>query len=120
MKNLALATLLVLAPQAGRDAGVFESPLKAEDLDPAAFVEWVDGAERPAEAKNGPKHVLWTSSSAVEWNGLKFGDSNKTGPRHLKIGFKQPVELAGVGVRGGGALSVLKPGAEGKLDDESQ
>jgi hypothetical protein len=106
--------------QSGPEAGVFEAPLKSEDLDPAAFVEWVDGADRPAEAKSGAKHVVWTANSAIEWNGLNYGNSKNSGPRHLKIGLKKPIEISTVVVRGGGALSALRPGAAGKLDDEAQ
>ncbi|HZE96378.1 MAG TPA: hypothetical protein VE981_05100 [Planctomycetota bacterium] len=111
-------SLLLL--QAGPDAGVFETPVKADDLDPAAFAEWVDGAERAPEAKSGPRHVLWTTTSAGEWNGLGYGGSKTPGLRHLRIGFKRAVDVGSVVVQGGGSLSVLKPGAAGKLDDEAQ
>lgn len=119
MKLFALTALLLL--QSGPEAGVFESAVKADDLDPAAFLEWVDGAERVPEAsKSGPKHVIWTSTSAGEWTGMSYGGSKVSGPRHLKIGFKRPLELGSVVVRGGGLLSILKAGAAGKIDDDSQ
>lgn len=116
MKILALALLLFAAQE---PAG-FQSPLKPDDLDPAAFTEWVDGAERPVEQKEGPKHVVWTSSGSPGWQGMSFGGSKTPGPRHLKIGFKRAIETATVLVRGGGTLSVLKAGAAGKIDDDAQ
>lgn len=118
MRILALFALLLL--QGGPEAGVFETPLKPDDLDPAAFLEWVDGVERAPEAKSGPKHVMWTASTAGEWNGMSYGGSKTSGPRHLKIGFKKPVEIGSVVVRGGGLLSALKTGVAGKLDDDAQ
>lgn len=117
MKPIALAVLLFAAAQ---DPNAFQSPVKPDDLDPAAFTEWVDGAERPCEQKEGPKHVVWTQSGNPGWNGMSFGGSKTPGARHLKIGFKRAVETGAVLVRGGGTLSVLKPGAAGKLDDDSQ
>lgn len=116
--TLALAALLFL--QGGPEAGQFESAIKPDDLDPAAFLEWVDGAERAPDTKNGPKHVMWTSSTAGDWMGLNYGGSKVSGTRHLKVGFKKPLDLGSVVVRGGGLLSALKPGAAGRLDDDSQ
>jgi hypothetical protein len=120
MKTLAIVFGTLLLLQGGPEAGVFETPLKPDDFDPAAFVEWVDGAERAPEAKGGAKQVVWTSTTAGEWTGLNYGGSKIPGPRHLKIGFRKPVELGSVVVRGGGTLSTLKAGAAGRIDDESQ
>jgi hypothetical protein len=120
MKIFAMAVGAALLLQGGPEAGVFETPIRPDDFDAVAFQEWVDGAERAPDAKGGPKSVMWTSSSAGEWSGLNYGGSKVSGPRHLKIGFKKPVELGSVVVRGGGTLSVLKADAAGKLDDESQ
>lgn len=92
------------------------APLKADDLD--TLVEWVDGAARPVDKK--PTHVLGTSTSSPEWNGLRFGDSKTPGLRHLKIGFKKDVEAASLLVQGGGRASALKPGAAGDPADEAQ
>lgn len=95
----------------GADPGVFATPLRPDDLDPAAFAQWVDGQEQPLPQKNGPRHVLWTQTTAPEWDGVKFGESKTAGPRHLRIGFKQPVAVGSVLARAGGTLSVLKPAA---------
>lgn len=118
MKNLALIVLLCL--QGGPEAGQFETPVKPDDLDPAAFLEWVDGVERAPDTKNGPKQVLWTASTGNDWQGLRYGDSKTSGTRHLKVGFKKPLDLGSVVVRGGGTVSALKSGAAGKLDDDAQ
>src|SRR5258706_5034403 len=118
MKNFLLAGLLLA--QVGPEAGGFQSPLKPDDLDPAAFLEWVDGAERPVEGKDGPKHIVWTAGGNPGWNGLSYAASKTPGPRHLKVGFKRVIDTGTVLVRAAGLLSVLKAGAAGKLDDESQ
>jgi hypothetical protein len=120
MKTLHIAVWVALLLQGGPEAGVFESLIKVDDLDPAGFVEWVDGAERAPEAKGGPKQVLWTNTTAGEWTGLSYGGSKTSGPRHLKVAFKKALDLGSIVVRGGGRLSALKSGAAGALDDEAQ
>ncbi|HEX7898438.1 MAG TPA: hypothetical protein VF950_11805 [Planctomycetota bacterium] len=92
------------------------TPVRADDLD--ALVEWVDGAARPR--KESPRHVLWTQTSAPEWNGLRFGDSKAAGLRHLKATFKKDLEAGSLLVQGGGRASALKPGAAGDPADEAQ
>jgi hypothetical protein len=120
MKILSIAIAAFLLVQGGPEAGVFETPLKPDDFDPEAFREWVEGAERVPDTKSGPKHIVWTSTTAGDWMGLKYGGSRSPGPRHLRIGFRNPMELGSVVVRGGGALSALKAGASGAMDDDSQ
>src|SRR5689334_15739239 len=105
MNRFFILTLLLLA------AGPFDSPVATGDLDPATFAEWVDGAERPTTSKRGPAHVVWTPGGQIEWQGLKYGESKNPGLRHLRVGFKAPVRVGSVLVRGGGRLSVLKPDA---------
>lgn len=121
---LLLALLLALAagPAAAAPAGAFGTPLAADNLDPAAFCEWVDGAERPLDVKDGPRHVVWTQTTAPEWDGVRFGDSKQAGVRHLRIAWKAPLAVGSVLVRAGGRLSVLKPGAAypGNLADDAQ
>jgi hypothetical protein len=87
----------------------FATPLSAEDLDRAAFTEWVDGKERSATPADGPRHVVWTRDSAPEWDGIKFGESKTPGMRTLRIGWRKSLRVGTVLARGGGALSVLKP-----------
>jgi hypothetical protein len=100
----------------------FASPLAAEDLDPAAFAQWVDGAEKPLEVRDGPRHVIWTRNSRPEWSGVRFGDSKQLGARHLRLGWKNPVPVGTVLARGGGQVSVLKANAAclGDLKDDAQ
>src|SRR5436190_10948998 len=98
-----LAVLLAAAP--------FENAINAAALDPATFAEWVDGAERPTTSKRGPAHVVWTPGSQIEWQGLRYGDSKNPGPRHLRVGFKEPVKIGSVLTKGGGRLSALKTDA---------
>lgn len=47
-------------PEAPQSVSPFANPLAAEDLDPAAFAQWVDGAEKPFGLRDGPRHVIWT------------------------------------------------------------
>ncbi len=109
------ASLLVLSglPSAARagDRDPLATAVKAADLDPAAFADWVDGLARPMPQKNGPRHVVWTRDTAPEWDGAAYGDSKIPGPRHLRIGFTSPLLVGAVLVRGGGQLSALRPGA---------
>ncbi|MHB8971591.1 MAG: hypothetical protein ACYC3X_18500 [Pirellulaceae bacterium] len=100
----------------------FSSPLSAEDLDPTAFTQWVDGAEKPFELKDGPCHVIWTRNSRPEWDGVRFSDSKQLGVRHMRIGWKNVLTVGTVLARGGGQVSVLKADAAypGDLQDESQ
>lgn len=103
-------------------AGPFETPIAADQVDPAAFSQSSGGAENPVSVKEGPAKVLWTRSAGSDWGGVDFGDEKAPGIRHLRLGFKQPVPIGSVMVRGGGRLSVLRPGSPypGNLSDESQ
>ncbi|MBI5383978.1 MAG: hypothetical protein HZA90_04755 [Verrucomicrobia bacterium] len=99
----------------------FATPLALGALDTNAFVAWVDGAEKPITVKEGPRLVLWTRNSTAEWQGVTFGESKNSGPRHLRLGWDSPVTVGSVLVRGGGQLSVLKATAlyPGQLDHEA-
>ena len=103
-------------------AGPLVTPLRAENLDPAAFLQWVDGVEKPMPQRDGPRHVIWTTATQPEWDGVLFGDSKIPGPRHLRIGVKTPITVGSVLVRAGGQVSMLRPTAPypGDLADESQ
>ena len=93
------------------EAGAFITPVTPDALDPAAFAEWMDGAEHPMQLKDGPRHVLWTATSAPEWDGVHFGGSKRPGARHLRIGWKSSLTVGSVLVRCGGRLSALRAGA---------
>lgn len=113
------ASLVSLLP-----AAELGTTLTREDLDLAAFAEWVDGKAGPISAerlREGPSGVVWTRNSQPDWRGIDFGDSKKPGIRHLRIGFVKELEVGTV-VACGGALSVLKPGATypGDLGDDTQ
>jgi hypothetical protein len=103
------------------------TPVATANLDAAAYAEWESGHET-AIAGDGsakdrqPGWVLWNGTNPVYHTGRRFGDSKMPGVRHLRIGFKAPVAIGSVLARGGGSLSVLKPGAAypGAVDDESQ
>jgi hypothetical protein len=79
----------------------FETPLVADDLDHAAFAQWVDGSERPFENPDGPRHIVWTRTSRPEWDGLTYGQSKTTGVRHMRIGLKRALAIGTALARGG-------------------
>ncbi|HWE95151.1 MAG TPA: hypothetical protein VG269_14385 [Tepidisphaeraceae bacterium] len=120
LKIAALAVLL--SSVRGVRGSSLETPIRPDLLDPATFAQWVGGAETPLGVSKGPEHVVWTDRTPPEWDGVRFGESKTSGRRHLRIGFKEPVKLGAVLVRGGGRLAVLKVDAAypGKLDDDSQ
>jgi hypothetical protein len=114
------ASATVAAPSQPINDSHFATPLTSEVLDPGAFAEWVDGTEKSITLQKGPSHVVWTQSTAPEWDGVNFGESKNSGPRHLRLGWNPPVTVGSALVRGGGQLSVLKATASypGRLDNE--
>jgi hypothetical protein len=105
--------------------GLAQASLKAGDLDPGAYMEWVGGVSRPpapSSPKGGPADALWTRTSQPDNRGVSFGQTAEPGVRHLRIGFNAPVALGSVLVRGGGQLSVLNAGAAypGNLANEAE
>ncbi len=97
--------------------------INRNQLDPAAFAQWLDGSETPiakTSAKEGPASVVWTAQSQPDWPGVKFGEGRANGVRHLRIGFTEAIPVGSVLVRAGGILSVLKENAVGNLADDSQ
>jgi hypothetical protein len=119
--NVLSPALAPAATQASTPAGAaFSSSLATDQLDPAAFADCVDGVEKNLTLKRGPHHVIWTQSTAPEWDGVTFGESKTSGARHLRIGWKSPVAVGSVVVRAGGQLSVLKTTTAypGRLDRE--
>src|SRR5437870_2249056 len=101
-----------------------ETPVKADNIDAQSYAQWDNGEEKPLHGSpdRTPAWVLWTDRGMLGYNGFTYGDSKTTGARHLRIGFKSPIPVGTVMVRGGGQLSVLKPGAvyPGDMTDESQ
>ena len=83
-------------------ASALKTPIAADNLDPTAFVQATGVSETALAVKEGPRHVLWTRDTAPEWDGVRFGDSKKAGPRYLRIGFKAAVPVGAVLTRGGG------------------
>ncbi len=115
--------LLVFVPSTrAMDGNPITTHLQTDNLDPAAFVQWVDGVTGPLPQRDGPRHVIWTTGTQPEWDGVLFGESKIPGPRHLCIGFKSAVSVGSVLVRGSGHVSMLRPSAAypGDPADESQ
>ncbi|HEX3133843.1 MAG TPA: hypothetical protein VHX44_09720, partial [Planctomycetota bacterium] len=125
IRLLLLAGLLaVLSFSEVLTAAELSTTISREDLDPAAFSEWVEGKTSPITAerlKDGPAGVVLTRNGQVDWQGIMFGDSKKPGVRHLRIGFTKAMSVGTV-VACAGGLSVLKPGAiyPGDVGDDSQ
>ncbi len=89
--------------------GIFANPLIIANLDPDAFTQWVDGAERRVTLNDGPQHVMWARGGRIGWDGLSFGDSKNAGARHLRLGWKTALRVGTMLVRGNVSVSVLKP-----------
>ncbi len=109
------ATLLLASHTAAEEMPrMLATPISLDHLDAASFAEWSDGAEkliRPEDAKDKsrlPQWLISTEMTTPGHSGLRFGDSQRPGPRHLRIGFKQAVPVGSVLIRGGGQLSVLR------------
>lgn len=118
--------LSALPAASGQTApGIFQPSLQTSQFDPAAFVEWVDGSERPLKKADGtptlPEEVVVTADTK-KLNFLKFGKSNTPGPRHVRIGFTEPVSAGTILAVGDVFVSVLKPDAPypGNPGDDSQ
>lgn len=88
----------------------FATPLDADALDAGAFADWVDGREHALAPDKRPELVIATRTSSPGF-GFAYGDLKAPGPRYLRIAWRRPVAVGTVLVRGGGRLSVLKPGA---------
>ena len=105
-------------------SGAFATPLTDALIDARAEAEWdVDGVERPLENPAALRQIVWTQTQAPASGAfLAYGKSSKPGPRHLRLGFNEPVLVGSVLVRGGGQLSVLRPGSSypGNLADDAQ
>jgi len=116
-----LVSLMIVGNVIGAD---LTTALTKEDLDPVTFSEWVDGKMMPIapeRLKDGPSGLVWTRNSQPDWKGVDFGDSTKSGVRHLRIGFTKPLSVGTV-VACAGGLSVLKPGVAypGDPGDDAQ
>ncbi len=109
-----------VAPQP--QSGIFATPLSDALIDNAASADWVDNAERPLPNPAALRQIVWTQTTAPGGGALVYGASPQPGIRHLRLGFTSTVPVGTVLVRGGGQLSVLRPGAPypGNLADESQ
>ncbi|MGE9267537.1 MAG: hypothetical protein ACQKBY_05535, partial [Verrucomicrobiales bacterium] len=93
----------------------FETPVRREVVDEAAFAEWVGGEEKRIVKAAGkrstePGWVLWTRESGPGHAALLFGDTAEPGARHVRFGFTEELPVGSVLVSGGGKLSVLKEG----------
>jgi hypothetical protein len=109
--------------------GIFQTQLKLNDLDPAAYAEWVDGTLTPvpdAERKQigrMPVGLVWTQDARPRGAyGYTFGKSKTLGVRHLRIGYSRPVPVGAILACGNSKVSVLKAGAAypGDPADEAQ
>ncbi len=128
-KHLFCSSLIFLLSLSCLDAvsedGPFQPCLDVSQLDPASYVQFVDGAEIPVVSSSSklplPQDVIATRTT---WkiSRQKFGESKTPGPRHLRIGFTEPVGVGTVLAVGDISVSVLKPDAQypGNMGDDSQ
>ncbi len=102
-------TLFALLQAASGADGTVRTPLSADDLDPDAFVEWIEKEQPPARQQ--ARDAIWTRTTRPDFRGITFGDSATPGLRHLRVGLKKSIPIGSILVRGGGQLSVLKADA---------
>ena len=129
VKRAAFVALVLFIPSARPralgeivQAGPLVTPLAADNLDPANHraVGRRRGkanapARRPAARRLDQRHAARVGRRTLRRIEIP-------GPRHLRIGFKTPIVVGTVIVRGGGQLSMLRPTAPypGDLADDSQ
>ena len=102
-------------------AADFPTPVALEDIDQAVSAQWNDGQETPYTFSAGAQEVLTTRQRLPNHATVTFGVSEAPGVRHLRIGFKRPMPVGTVVVRGDCAVSVLRPDAPypGNLGDDA-
>jgi hypothetical protein len=98
--------------------------VELDNLDPAAFSEWIEGEEKSLSGtaqEQAPQWLVWTNKTRPGHSGCTFGKSPTPGARHLRIGFKHPVPVGSVFVHAGGLVSVLHPDAKypGNLNNDA-
>ena len=119
-----MVAALCATASANEPAKDFGTPVKAANIDAATYAAWDPGTdphEKPVAGK--VTDGIWaTDHHQPHFQGVTFGKSKEPGERHLRIGFKKPVAIGSLLVRGAVRASVLKPDAEypGDLADESQ
>ena len=111
-----------MAPPTQFPAAPLASSLTDGNLDDSVSAEWADGAEHPVAQPGNLRARLWTTTHSSLYGTFAFGAGVQPGPRHLRIGFHTAIAVGSVLIRGGGALSVLRPGAAypGNLGNDSQ
>lgn len=122
--SLFFAFLLPLAT-AETTTSLFDPTLTAEQLDPAAYAQWLDGSEQPLLKPDGTPAA---PTETVVTKGFKklsfqiFGKSKTPGPRHVRVGFTEPVSPGTILAVGDVSISVLKADAPypGNPGEDSQ
>ena len=121
---LGVALSLPVFANAASPAGLVRD---ANDLGTATWTEWVNGAAKELDNRDArgvaePFRYLWSKRTPIDYVPLLYGASKTPGVRYLGIGFKTPVTIGSILARGGGQVSVLKPGIAypGDLADPSE
>ncbi|MGB8356060.1 MAG: hypothetical protein WCD79_19330 [Chthoniobacteraceae bacterium] len=101
------------------------SVVDAKSTGAVTYTESLDGAEKEIINHYGNGAVepyIWNKKTPTGNGLLSFGDSKAPGVRYLRVGFANPVTIGSILARGGGSVSVLKPGAAlpGNVSDDSQ
>lgn len=103
-------------------SGPFATPVTDAILDMPHFAEWAGGREQPLKSPNSLRQLVWTRTAMPAGGVVAYGASADPGVRYLRLAFTQSIAVGSVLVRGGGELSVLRPGVPypGNLADDSQ
>ncbi len=117
-----IGIILAATPANAQRSDTFTTPVALTQLDPAVYTASIGSQDASKELpKDGPRHVIWTSTSAPEWDGVTFGESKTPGVRHLRVGFTSEIEVGTIITRGSIQVSVLTPVATypGDLNNEN-
>ena len=133
MRSIPVSLLCVMVWTAAHAATPFETPITPDMLDNQVTAEWVAGKETSrqdflsgADKAAFPNALSWfvvMPRSRIGHGGITFGTAKNPGPRHLRVGLRQPVAIGTVITRGRlSGVSVLSASAAypGDLGDDSQ
>ena len=122
MKPLQVLASLAFAPAIARAqpaAPSLSTTLQSSDIDAANSAQSLGGQISPVP---DVARAFYLADKRPEWDGVRWGAGKALGARRMRVAFKRAVEVGSVLARGGGVLSVLKPGAvgPGDIDDDAQ
>ena len=102
MRSIPVSLLCVMVWTAAHAATPFETPITPDMLDNQVTAEWVAGKETSrqdflsgADKAAFPNALSWfvvMPRSRIGHGGITFGTAKNPGPRHLRVGLRQPIQ----------------------------